>query len=406
MTGEAAGDRSEKPHIFLIAGEPSGDLLGARLMAALSEACHGQIRFSGVGGPRMEEQGLASLFPMAELSVMGLVEVLPHIPRLYRRLGETTEAVLRACPDAVVTIDAPNFTLPVAKRIRQARHTGGKPIALVHYVAPSVWAWKPGRAKRLAGIVDHLLALLPFEPPYFERHGLATTFVGHPAIESRPPAGAGSTFRKARDIPLGAPLLAVLPGSRLGEVRRHEPIFAAVLERLKGRFAGLQAVVPMPATLVASVQRIVRRWPVPAMVVEGEAEKLAAFAAADVALAASGTVAVELAVARTPAVIGYRVNPLTAAIAKRLIKVDMASIPNLLLQQRIQPEFLQERCTPALLSEATATLLGDTSARQQQIEDCGRAVAMLSPEGGTPSQRAAHAVLQAIAQAKRSKRAP
>ncbi len=388
----------------MIAGEPSGDLLGARLMAALLEACGGEVRFSGVGGSRMEEQGLASLFPMAELSIMGLVEVIPHIPHLYRRLGETTEAILSARPDVLVTIDAPNFTLPVAKRLRRARNAEAKPIAMVHYVAPSVWAWKPGRAKRLAGIVDHLLALLPFEPPYFERHGLATTFVGHPATEARPEPGAGPAFRKAHDIPVGAPMLAVLPGSRLGEVRRHEPIFAAVLERLKGRFAGLQAVVPTPVNLSEVMQRIVRPWPVPAVVLHGETEKLAAFAAADVALAASGTVAVELAVAGTPAVIGYRVNPLTAAIAKRLIKVDMASIPNLLLNQRVQPEFLQERCTPALLAEATASLLGDSRARQQQIEDCGRAVAMLSPEGGTPSQRAARAVLQATAEAKRSKR--
>jgi lipid-A-disaccharide synthase len=390
MTEKTALEK-RPPLVFLIAGEPSGDLLGARLMAALTAETGGRIRFAGVGGEAMARQGLESLFPIDELAVMGLVEVLPHLRRIYRRIGDTVAAVRAARPDVLVTIDSPSFTL------RVSRHLRGSGVRLVHYVAPSVWAWKPWRARRMAGYLDHLLALLPFEPPYFERHGLATTFVGHPAVE---PAAAvppdGAAFRAEHGIPPETPLLCVLPGSRRGEVARLAPVFGGTLGLLAERLPGLRALVPTVATVADMVREAVRDWPVPTEVLSGAEAKYGAFAAADAALAASGTVAVELAVAGLPAVIAYRVHPLTALLAAPLITVDHASIVNLVLQREAQPERLQGRCTPGELAAALEPLLRDAAARQAQREECAAALAQLGLGGPAPSLRAARGVLSAI----------
>ena len=298
---------TEGPLVFLVAGEPSGDELGARLMAAIEQ--RRRVRFAGVGGPLMEARGLSSLFPMAELSVMGLAEVVPHLPKLIRRLSQTAAAVRQCRPAVLLTIDSPGFNFRLAKRLK------GAGVPIVHYVAPSVWAWRPGRARAVAGYLDHLMALLPFEPPYFEAEGLATTFVGHPVLEDGLDGiverGDGEGFRRRHRIPPGATVLCVLPGSRRSETGRLLPVFARTLGLLKEQFADLYAVVPTVDTVADEVTAAAAGWPVPAVVIAAASEKAAAFAAADVALAASGTVALELAVAGVPAVIAYRVHPLT-----------------------------------------------------------------------------------------------
>ncbi len=379
------------PLIFLIAGEPSGDLLGARLMAALKAATGGRVRFAGVGGALMSAEGLRSLFPIGELSVMGLVEVLPHIRNIRRRFEQTVTAVEAARPDALVTIDSPAFTLRVSRRLK------GRGYPLIHYVAPSVWAWKPWRARQIAGYLDHLIALLPFEPPYFEKYGLATTFVGHPAVEAEVlPPSEGAAFRRAQGIPADATLICVLPGSRRAEVARLAPDFSRALRLMTERRAGLHAVVPTVSGVEDLLRQVVQTWPVQVTVAVGCHAKYRAFAAADLALAASGTVAVELAVAGVPAVIAYRVNPLSAFLARRLIKVDYVSLPNLVVGEELQPELLQERCTGRSLASALERLLDDPAARRQQLEGCTRAARRLGLGGPAPSHRAAETILSVI----------
>ena len=381
---------STGPLIFLLAGEPSGDALGGRLMAALGRMCDGKVRFAGVGGPLMEAEGLQSLFPMAELSIMGLAEVLPHIPRLVRRIRQTVAEVNSLRPAAVVTIDSPGFSFRVAKRL------GGAGIPLIHYVAPTVWAWRPRRAREIAAFLDHLLALLPFEPPYFEAVGLPCTFVGHSVVESGAGRGNGAGFRARHGIPGETPLICVLPGSRRGETARLMPLFARTLGILAKTRPDLTAVVPTVETVAAGVAGAASGWPVPAVVVRGEEEKFDAFAASAVALAASGTVALELAMAGLPAVIAYRVNPLTAWLARRMIRVKFVNLVNLILDRAAVPELLQEDCRPERLAAALGGLFDDGAARAAQIAAANHAMAQLGQGGPSPSERAARAVLDAI----------
>lgn len=379
------------PLIFLVAGEPSGDVLGGRLMAALAEATGGAARFAGVGGEAMAGEGLRSLFPMAELSVMGLVEILPRARALLRRIAEVADAVRADSPDVVVTIDSPGFAFRLARRLK------GSGVALVHYVAPSVWAWRPGRAAKVARLYDHLLTLLPFEPPYFEPHGLACTFVGHPAVAEAEP-GDGAGFRARHDIPADAPLLAVLPGSRLGEVGRLLPVFGAALASLAGRVPGLRAAVATVPAVAETVAAAAAGWPLP-VAITGADGRADVFAAANAAIAASGTVTVELAAAATPMVICYRMAPATMWIARRLVRVPHIGLANLVLGRGAVPELIQEACTPAAVAAEAERLLVDPVARDAQIEALAEAVAALGAghgDGETPSRRAARAVLDVI----------
>ena len=390
MTRDSPG-RGDVPRVFLLAGEPSGDLLGARLMAALKAETDGGVSFLGLGGDEMAAEGLDSLFPIDELAVMGLVEVVPHLRRVHQRIRQTVAAAGAARPDILVSIDSPAFTLEIGRRLK------GQGFPLVHYVAPSVWAWKPWRARRMAGYLDHLLTLLPFEPPYFEKHGLATTFVGHPAVEAGiPPRGAGAAFRAERGIPEDATVLCVLPGSRRGEVARLAPIFGDTLRILASSRPGIRVLVPTLRPVAEMVRDAVRSWPVPSEVVEGTAAKHLAFAAAEAALAASGTVAVELAVAGVPAVVAYRVNPLTAILAARMIRVEHVSVVNLLLERELQPELLQGRCTAKNLAAAVKRLLDEPEARRAQLEGYALAIKHLGHDGAPPSHRAARRILGLI----------
>ena len=259
--------------VFMLAGEPSGDLLGAGLMAALKAETGGCVRFDGVGGAAMTAEGLDSLYPLEEFSVMGLLEVLPHILTILRRIRRLSKIIEAERPDILITVDSPDFTLRVARRLK------GKGIPLVHYVAPSVWAWKPGRAKAMAGYLDAVLALLPFEPRYFERHGLPCHFVGHPAAAGEEPSAADTAaFRTAHGIDAQAPLLAVLPGSRRAEVKRLLPLFRDVVLELAERYPELRVVVPTLPAVAATVSAATAGWSCRPIVVQGRAEKHLAFA--------------------------------------------------------------------------------------------------------------------------------
>ena len=377
--------------VYLIAGEPSGDLLGGRLMGAMREIAGSNLSFSGIGGESMSKQGIQSLFPMEELSIMGLFEIFPHIYRLLGRIDETVNDVIAQRPDVVITIDAPAFCSRVGKKLK------GKGIPLVHYVAPSVWAWKPWRARKFARFADHLLALLPFEPPYFEKEGLQTSFVGHSVIESGADKGDGERFRKNHGIATDAPLLCMLPGSRSGEVRRLLPIYREAISRLASDVTGLIIVLPTVERLADELKRETSDWPINVTVISGSEEKFDSFAAADVALAASGTVSLELAMAGTPTLIIYRMNGLTYWIVERMVKVEHVSLVNILLKKEFVPELLQSDCEVQAVALRLRALFEDAVSRKRQLEGYREALMMLGyGQDDRPSTRAARAVLSVI----------
>ncbi len=375
-------------HVYLIAGEPSGDILGMRLMTAIRASSTSEnISFSGVGGPLMEGEGLTSLFPMSDLTVMGLTEVLQRIPKIFGRIRQTAADIRAKKPDVIVTIDAPDFCFRVAKRL------SGMNIPIVHYVAPSVWAWRPGRANKVAKLVDHVMCLLPFEPPYFERAGVDVTFVGHSILESGAGDGDGDAFRRTHGIPETTPVLVVLPGSRKGEVSRLLSIFGETVKQAQATIEGLQVIIPTVGNVVDAVRTGTQEWS-KALIVEGEAEKYDAFAAANAALAASGTVSLELAMARVPSIIGYRLSPLTAMVARRLIRVKYASIVNIILDREAMPEFIQEKCTADQVAPALINLLQPGQHRDQQSCDIAQALKALQSGDTPPSTAAAKVVIK------------
>ncbi len=378
------------PRIAIIAAEPSGDVLGARLMTALRRATDGAVRLEGIGGEQMVSAGLESRFPMSDLSHMGFVELLPHLPLLIRRISETTKWLRAAPPDLLVTIDAPAFNLRVARGLL------GSGIPLLHYVAPTVWAWKPRRAAAFARLFDHLLALLPFEPPYFTAHGLACTYVGHPALETMAGHPDGPGFRRRHGIASTTQVICLLPGSRASELRLLMPHLAAAVRQIAARHPGLRVVLPTVAPVASMAEKGARGFGVPVTLITDPAEKRDAFAASNAALAASGTVAVELAVVGTPAVIAYRASPISAAIVRRMVKIKYASLINLLLDREATPELLQENCQPKAMVEAIDRLLSDSTARAAQGAAYVEALAKLAVDG-RPSDRAAAVALSMIA---------
>jgi lipid-A-disaccharide synthase len=382
------------PLVYIIAGEPSGDALGGRLMAALKERTGGAVRFAGIGGEAMAAQGLSSAVPLHELAVMGVAEVLPRAHQILRRVKETVAEIRRVKPAIVVTIDSSGFTWRVAQRLRRA---GEASLPLVHYVAPMVWAWRGGRARRMARWYDHLMVLLPFEPPYFTAVGLPCSYVGHPVVESGADRGDGAGFRRRHGIPPEAPLLVVLPGSRRGEVGRLLPPFAGSVARLAEHRPDLRVVVPTTETVAEAVAAATGSWAVPALVVRGEREKYDAFAAGNVALAASGTVALELAMAGLPAVVAYRLNPLTHWLLRRIVRVDYVHLVNLILEREAVPELIQQHCNPERLAAEVGRLLDDPAAREAQQRACRQALQRLGLGELSPSRRAAEVVLSLIA---------
>lgn len=375
--------------VFIIAGEPSGDKLGGALMAGL-KALRSQVSFEGIGGPMMAAQGLDSRFDMTELSVMGIAEVLPKYRHLKRRIAETAAAAVETQPDVLITIDSPDFSLRVARLVKAAGNT-----RCVHYVAPTVWAWRPGRAAKMARSIDHVLALFPFEPPYMEAAGMACDFVGHPVV-AEPVADAAQAreFRDARGIG-DAPLLMVLPGSRRGEVARLAPVFGAAVARLVAEKPDLRVVLPAAAPVATMVRQISQGWAGAPVVVDPATDvagniKRAAFRAADVALAASGTVSLELAAAQTPMVIAYDMNWLSRAIIGRMLKVDTVTLVNLVSETRVVPEFIGKDCDAAKIA---AGVLKVMSAPQAQADAMALTMERLGRGGEDPGLRAARAVL-------------
>jgi lipid-A-disaccharide synthase len=348
---------SSEFHVYLIAGEPSGDALGAALMRGLHSLSNPgrDLRFSGIGGPQMTASGLTSLFDYSELAIMGLVEVLPRIVGIRRRMIETVRAIERDPPDILVTIDAPGFTVGVVKRL--AAHDFPR----VHYVAPSVWAWRPWRVHKFRRNFDHLMTLLPFEPPYFQKVGLDSSFVGHPVLQSGAGAGNGEAFRDRHGIPADAEVIIVLPGSRRGEVSRMIAPFGAALDKMKHDLPNLRAVIPAMPAVEDMIRAAVADWTVEAVVVRAMDERYDAMAAANLALAASGTVSLELAISGLPSVISYRMSPVTVWLLRRMVKVKYANLVNIILGREAVPELIQEAATPDRLAEELLSILQNSS---------------------------------------------
>ena len=369
--------------LYLIAGEPSGDRLGAALMAGL-KALSPEVEFHGIGGPLMQAEGMVSLFPMEELSIMGLVEVLPKYRTLKRRIAEAAADALAAQPAALITIDSPDFCLRVAALVKQARPD----LRTIHYVAPSVWAWRPGRAAKMAQHIDHVLALLPFEPPYMQAAGMTCDFVGHPVV-SEPLASP-----EERAVMEGeGPLLLALPGSRKGEVSRLCPVFGATIARLKEHHPTLRVALPTVRGVEPLVRDLTRDWAVSPQIITDAAQKRAAFALADVAVAASGTVSLELAANACPMVIAYDMNRLTLWLMRRAARVDTVTLVNLVSETRVVPEFIGARCQPDLIAPALEALLADPSGQTQAMQVT---MQRLGQGGEAPGLRAARSVLAAL----------
>ncbi|MCE8006474.1 lipid-A-disaccharide synthase [Aestuariivita sp.] len=381
--------------VFILAGEPSGDRLGGALMAGLRHLVP-EVGFEGVGGTEMAAQGLESLFPMEELSVMGLAEILPKYAHLKRRIRQTAEAALTAQPDVMITIDSPDFSLRVAKLVKARSE-----IRTVHYVAPTVWAWRPGRAQKMARVIDQVLALFPFEPPYMEAAGMRSDFVGHPVVAEPEPTQADATrFRDAYDLGK-RPILLVLPGSRRGEVGRLAQPFGAALRLFLRNGPDWQVVIPAAGPVADLVKDVTQDWPGAPIILDPREEqpeqaamsKRGAFAAANLALAASGTVSLELAAARTPMVIAYRFNTLTWILIKRMMRIDTVTLVNLVSSSRVVPECLGPDCRGDLIAKTLQRTYDDPGTQERAM---ALTMERLGQGGEPPGLRAARAVLDGL----------
>jgi lipid-A-disaccharide synthase len=378
--------------IFLIATEESGDRLGADLIKALRQRLGGAVEFEGVGGQSMAREGLASLFPIEQLSIMGFSAVVRQLPMILRLIRETATAVTQAEPDILVIIDSPDFTHRVARRVR-ARDPS---LPIVDYVSPSVWAWRPGRARAMLGYVDHVLALLPFEPEAYRRlHGPPCSYVGHPLVEQIDVLRPDADEQRRRDGQ--PPVLLVLPGSRRGEISHHMAVFGETLGLLDLPF---EPVLPTMPHLHDVIREGVKSWPVQPRIIVGEQEKKAAFRSAHAAFVKSGTVTLELALADVPMVAAYKVGVIEASILRRAIRGSSVILANLVIGENVVPEFLQEDCTPAKLAPALRDILSDSPLRRRQTEAFAKIDAIMSTGGQPPSARAADIVLAAMRKAR------
>jgi lipid-A-disaccharide synthase len=379
---------SEPLDIFLVAGEASGDQLGGPLIEALRKQLNGRVKFGGVGGSAMHAAGLASLYPMEDLTAMGLNAVIAKLPLIFRRLRQTRAAIVEAPPDLLVLIDSPDFNQRLAKRVR--RSLPGLPI--VKYVSPTVWAWRPGRAKAIRPLYDHVLALFPFEPEVHQRlGGPPCTYIGHPLLQRLGELRPSSEEAERRNAE--PPLVLVLPGSRHSEIRRLGAVFGETLGRIARARSGIEYVLPTLPHLAAEIERAIAGWPVRPRVVTTEREKFAAFRSARAALAASGTVTLELALAQVPTVAGYRVSMIEAPILRRAIRSPSTILPNLILHENVVPEFHQEACTAEKLAAALVPLLDESPARRRQLDGFARIDGIMSIGGDSPSERAAGAAI-------------
>jgi lipid-A-disaccharide synthase len=372
--------------VFVIAGEVSGDKLGQAVMAGLKTLAPG-VTFDGVGGPLMQGEGLVSRFEMSELSLMGLAEIIPQYFHLKRRIAEMAQAVIETQPDILLTIDSPDFCLRVAQLVKARSN-----IRTVHYVAPTVWAWRPGRAAKMARHIDHVLALFPFEPPYMQAAGMDCDFVGHPVVTDPVATKTDAQAFRASSGIGDAPLILALPGSRKGEVTRLADRFGAALRLVLAQKPQARVVVPCAAPVEALVRGVTKDWPgQPLLIPPGaEGDKRAAFKAANVALAASGTVSLELAATGTPMVIAYDMAWLSRVIISRLLLVDTVTLVNLVSDTRVVPEFIGAKCQPALIADSVLKVM---AAPQDQLAAMGLTMQRLGLGGDPPGLRAARAIL-------------
>lgn len=385
------------PKILLVVGEPSGDALGGQLIHALRTLTHGHAQIIGVGGELMRAAGMQSLYSITDTSVMGLREVVPKVPTILRRIRQVAEFAKATQPDVAVMIDSPDFTHKVAARIRRICPD----MKIVDYVAPQVWASRPKRALTMARAFDNVLCLLPFEVPIFSNVGMGAAFVGHPVVERTPRPGQGDAFRARHGIAANQKVLLLLPGSRSSEIRFLWNVFRDAIDQTTATVGNMKIVLPTVQNVSAKVRELAAEWRKDILVIEGQDEKLAAFDAADVALAASGTVSTELALSATPMVIGYRVGALTAAIARRYVKVPYITLVNLILNREVVPEFVQENCTSANLSRELIRLLTNHAARVEQVTATASAVKAMGLGDEKPSVRAAREILRIIEEPRR-----
>jgi len=376
------------PHIFLVAGEESGDRLGAALIAAIRQRTQGHAQFSCVGGAHMAAEGVPSLFPLGDLAIIGFGAIVTRLPRLLRRIRESADAVVSAKPDVLVIIDSPEFTHRVARQVR-ARTPD---IPIVDYVCPSVWAWRPGRARAMRAYVDRVLALLPFEPKVLkELDGPPCSYVGHPLTDRLEDLRPNELEKRLRTA--GPPLLLVMPGSRSGEIRRMAPVFGAAAARVAEQFGDIEVVVPAVPRLADVARGAIASWRVPTRVITDASEKDEAFRTARAALTKSGTSTLELALAGVPMVAAYKVSVIEEIAARLLINVPSVILANLTLGENIVPEFLQWDCTAARLADALLPLLADTPERRRQTEAFARLDAIMEIGSAHPGDRAAAVVL-------------
>jgi lipid-A-disaccharide synthase len=377
--------------IFLVATEESGDRLGANLMNVLHQRLGGAVRFEGVGGRSMAQEGLASLFPIEELSIVGLAAVAKQLPKILRLIRQTADAVTQASPDILVIIDSPDFTHRVARRVR-ARDPS---IPIIDYVSPSVWAWRPGRARAMRSYVDHVLALLPFEPEAYRKlGGPPCSYVGHSLIEQLGVLRPDLDEQRRRDE--APPVLLVLPGSRRSEIRHHMKVFGETLGRLGAQDVPFELILPTMSHLQDAVRADVESWPVQPRIIVGEQEKRAAFRIAHAAFVKSGTATLELALAGVPMVAAYRGGSVEAWVLRRAIRVSSVILANLVLGENVVPEFIQEDCTPEKLVPALRDILADSPLRRRQIEAFAKLDAIMSTGDQPPSARAAEIVLDEL----------
>ncbi len=374
--------------IYLIATEESGDRLGSALMKVLRQRLGDDVRFEGVGGSSMAREGLQSLFPIEELSIIGLAAVVRKLPSILKLIKRATEDVLRATPDVLVIIDSPDFTQRVAKRVRQRDSS----IPVVNYVSPTVWAWRPGRAKAMRAYVDHVLALLPFEPEAHRRlSGPPCTYVGHPLIEQIDTLRPNADEQARRETK--PPVLLVLPGSRRSEIRHHMATFGATLDLLQKQGIQVELILPTLPHLVEVITEALKTWPMQPCVVVGEAEKRAAFRIAHAAFANSGTVTLELALSGVPMVTAYKAGSVEAWIIRRRITSSSVILANLVIGENVIPEFIQEDCTPEKLVASLQEVLADTPMRRRQVDALARLDSIMGVGRTSPSVGAANVVL-------------
>ena len=383
--------------VFLIATEESGDRLGAGLMKILRQRLGDAVQFDGVGGRAMAREGLSSLFPIEELSIMGFTAVAARVPKILRLIRHTADAVMAAAPDVLVIIDSPDFTHRVARRVRDREPA----IPIVDYVSPTVWAWRPGRARAMVAYIDHVLALLPFEPAVYQRlRGPPCSYVGHPLTEQL------ATLRPSEDEVVRRwqepPVVLVLPGSRRSEVRRHMAVFGDALARLQAEGVAFELVLPTMPHLAEGVRAGIKNWKIEPRIVVEESEKRAAFRIARAALAKSGTVTLELALAGVPMVTAYKVGAAEAFILRRAIKVHSVILANLVVGRDVVPEFLQESCTAENLARALREVMAATPARASQVDAFAGIESIMTTGGVSPSVRAADIVLATMRKGRRA----